>query len=290
MNTTFLLGVLLGVLGALLMNIGKGVQKQKVHVLLLGRKMVARQHRRDLGIWLVGLTMTASASAPYAAGIWLSGAPSTISAMTGVGLIGLTIYASRVLRERIDTSDGIGIALVVVGTSALGYLGAEHEAASRAFSFFTLYCTLAVLLVGATIACMVALRCRRIHGVTYGLTAGMLIGLAMFLVDVGVVLADGSFRGAFHTPFPWISLASVVCALAVTQLGFFRGKALEVVPAVSSSTILVPWVLELAIYGQVPGIAVGVTMTFIVIGVVLLSTGAAAKVSARSEPVLTHSY
>ena len=279
MNTTFLLGLLLGVLGALLMNVGKGVQKQKVHVLLQGRKMVAPQHRRDLAIWLVGLVMTASAAVPYAAGIWLSGSPSTISAMTGVGLIGLTIYASRVIGERMGTADGIGIALVMVGTSALGYLGAGHGGAVHAFSSATLLATVLALIVGAALACLLALKVRRIHGVTYGLTAGMLIGLAMFLMDIGVVAADGSFGGALRTPFPWISLASIVGALAVTQLGFFRGKALEVVPAINSSTILLPLILELAIYGQVPGIISGLPIAVIVVGVILLSTGAAARVS-----------
>ena len=95
MNSSFVLGVLLGILGALLMNVGKGVQKSRVHVLLHGRGMVAPQHRRDLWIWLAGMAMTVGSAVPFAAGIWLSGSPSTIAAMTGVGLVGLTIFASR---------------------------------------------------------------------------------------------------------------------------------------------------------------------------------------------------
>jgi len=161
----------------------------------------------------------------------------------------------------------------------LSFLGAGHEVAERTFSPTTLWTTVAALLTAATAGCLLALKLRRIHGVTYGLAAGMLIGLAMFLMDVGVVKAGGSYGGALRTPLPWVALGSVTAALIVTQLGFFRGKALEVVPAVNSSTILLPLVLEMAIYGQMPSVASALPIAVIVVGVVLLSTGAAAKVS-----------
>ena len=44
--------------------------------------------------------------------------------MTGVGLIGLTIYAVKVIGEQIGALDGLGMLLVIVGTSVLGCLGA----------------------------------------------------------------------------------------------------------------------------------------------------------------------
>ena len=115
MNWDFIFGVLLGILAALMLNIGKGIQKQKVHVFLKGRGMFARANRKDLSFWCLGLAITAGAALPYSLGLWLTKSPSTIAAMTGVGLIGLLVYAVKVIGEKIGRRDGVGIALVIVG-------------------------------------------------------------------------------------------------------------------------------------------------------------------------------
>ena len=283
MNSAFVTGALLGMIGALLMNVGKGVQKHKVHVLRKGRRIVAPRHRRDLCIWLVGIGMTVSSTVPYGAGIWLSGSPSTIAAMTGVGLCGVVIYAWWVLGERIGVADGMGIGLVVIGTSVLSYIGATQEGVQRTFAPITLLTMVAALTGTAAIACLVALRVRRLHGAAYGLTAGMLIGLAMFLVDAGAVVANGSLAGLLRTPFPWLALLALASALTVTQLGFFRSRALVVIPSLNSSTILVPVLLEATVYGQLPGMGSATLIAVIVVGVLLLSSGASA--SAAGSPI-----
>ena len=121
MDYLFISGVALGIVGALMMNIGKGIQKQKVHVFLTGKGMFSQENRKDLIVWCIGMAITASAAIPYSLALLLSKSPSTISAMTGVGLVGLLVYALLVLKEKIGLHDGAGIALVIIGTSALGY-------------------------------------------------------------------------------------------------------------------------------------------------------------------------
>ena len=64
MEGSVLLGIVLAIIGSTNLNVGKGVQKQKVHVFLEGRKMLRTPHRRDLGIWLLGLLLTATAAVP----------------------------------------------------------------------------------------------------------------------------------------------------------------------------------------------------------------------------------
>ena len=277
MNAQFLVGVVLGMVAALMMNIGKGVQKQKVHVFRQGRRMFSGENRRDLGIWLAGLAITGGAMVPFSLGLKFSGSPSTISAMTGVGLIGLAIYAVKVIGEKIGRIDAVGIGLVVVGTSILGYLGAGRELPAREFTDLALAKVTGLLVLLAVGACTAALYWRRIYGVTFGLTAGILIGVALFLADAALVRAGGSFFGQLSNPYPYAAMFLAILAVVTTQIGFLRSRALEVVPAINSAVILTPLLLEGAIYGAFPEIIRLLLIVMIVAGVCLLSAGAAGR-------------
>lgn len=277
MNVEFICGVLLGVLAALMLNLGKGVQKLKVHVFLRGRRMFSRGNRMDLGIWTLGLLLTAASAVPYSIGLMLSKSPSTVSAMTGVGLIGLSIFAVLVIGEKVRARDWAGILLVVLGTSFLAYLGAGTEAQIKQFLDRSLIVTVAALVLAAAIACITAFRLRKLHGMTFGLAAGLSIGLAIFIADAGLVRSGDSLSGQFSTPYPYIAILFAVTATVVTQIGFLRGRAVEVVPSVNAAIILTPLILEGVIYHHLPSLTILALVLLIVAGVILLSIGAAAR-------------
>jgi len=279
MNTTFILGLCCGIGGALLLNVGKGVQKWKVHVLLTGRQMLRPPNRREFFIWLFGLLMTISAALPYSLGLHFSKSPSSIGAMTGVGLIGLVIFALVVIGERPGLADRVGIALVVVGTSSLGYFGAMRDLTERIINNVLLFSVALPLLIVAVAFCLSALRWRRLHGIAFGTTAGLCLGLGIFLGDIALMKGGEQFSAQLHTPYPYVAYSFCILAAAVTQLGFLRGRALEVVPAVNSATILTPLLLEIAIYHICPRPLELLLIGVIVVGVMLLSRGAAARVS-----------
>ena len=121
---------------------------------------------------------------------------------------------------------------------------------------------------------------RRVHGVAFGLAAGLLLGATVFLGDAALVRAGGDFVGQFDNPYPYVALGVGPVALFVTQLGFLRGRALEVVPALNSTMIVTPVILERAIYGALPGALQLGIVGVIVVGVVLLSLGAAGAAAA----------
>jgi len=277
MNIEFIFGVLLGILAALLLNIGKGVQKLKVRVFLQGRRMFSKEHRRDLAIWILGFLMTASAAVPYSIGLMLSKSPSTVSAMTGVGLIGLSIFAVLVIGEKLRPRDWLGILLVVIGTSILACLGAGKEAQAKQFLDRSLVITVSALVLAAAVACVTAFRLRKLHGMTFGLAAGLSIGLAIFIADAGLVRSGDSLSGQFSTPYPYIAILFAATATAVTQVGFLRGRAVEVVPSVNAAIILTPLILEGIIYSHLPPLGILAFVAVVVAGVLLLSTGIAAR-------------
>jgi hypothetical protein len=284
-NPTFLLGLALGVVAALALNLGKGIQKQHVAILTRGRRMLSAENRRLLGGWLFGMFLTMIASVPYSMGLKFSGSPSVISAMTGVGLVGLVIYALRVLGEPLGRRDGIGIVLVVIATSTLGYLGGGREGWDLEVPATTIMHALAVPSAVLVALCLAALRLRvrPFHGVAFGTLSGFCIGTSLFLGDVALVKAGGDLIGQLHNPYPYAAMTIGLLALAATQIGFLRAPALIVVPAVNSAAIVTPVFLEGAIYGALPSATTIALITVIIVGVVLLSTGAAARVAGDSH-------
>jgi drug/metabolite transporter (DMT)-like permease len=280
MEHAFVIGVMFGILAALMLNIGKGIQKQKVHVFLQGRRMFAKGNRADLGIWILGLAITAGAALPYSLGLAYSKSPSTISAMTGVGLIGLLAYALWVIGEKIKILDGLGFGLVIVGTSLLAWSGAGSDHPARQFANHSLAVTIGIMLAVAALACFLAWRFKKFHGATFGLSAGLCIGVAIFLADAGLVRSGGSISGLLDTPYPLLALSFAVVAVIGTQLGFLRGRALEVVPAVNAATILTPLLLEIVIYGVFPSAFKFLLFGVILCGVFMLSGGTVGKVAA----------
>ncbi len=279
MNTSFLLGAALGMVGALSINVGKGVQKLKVHVFKEGRGMFSPSHRGDLGIWLLGMALTASAALPISMGMKLTESPSTIGAMTGVGLIGLVIFASRVVGEPISRRDSLGIALVVVSTSVLGYLGGLDKQATRSFEVLPLVRSVAIPMSVGVVGCVIARFIPRLHAVAWGCLAGICLGSSFFLADAALVKAGGDLVGQLSNPYPYVAMVVGIGAMVTTQIGFLKGRALEVVPAVNSAAIITPVLLEIFLYARYPRPLAGVMIVVIVAGVYLLSTGTAAKVN-----------
>lgn len=277
MQTTYLMGLAAGMLAALMMNVGKGIQKQKVSVLTRGQAMLSPEYRGDLAIWCFGLCVTAGSAVPFSFGLKWSGSPSAISAMTGIGLIGLVLYAVLVIGEKAGTSDKIGIALVVFATTILGYLGDKQG--GRGFDLGELIVAVGLLLALGVSGCIVARFVPRMHGIAWGLAAGILIGLAIFIADVALVQVGGDMLGQLRTPYPWLALFCGASATVVTQFGFLKGRALEVVPAVNSAALTTPLILETVIYRSLPGTGQLATIGVVLMGVILLSTGAAARVA-----------
>ena len=280
-NPTFLLGLALGMVAALSLNLGKGIQKHHIRILTKGRRMFAAEHRRQLRGWGFGVFLTMGASVPYSMALKFSGSPSVISAMTGIGLVGLVLYALRILREPLGRRDAVGIGLVVIATSALGYLGGGREDWNLQVPAATIVQAVAIpagVLIAAAAAAF-RLRLAALHGVAFGSLSGFFIGTSLFLGDVALVKAGGDLIGQLSNPYPYAALTIGTVALAATQIGFLRAPALIVVPAVNSAAIVTPVFLEGAIYGALPGTSTIALIAVVIVGVVLLSTGAAVRMS-----------
>jgi len=237
-------------------------------------------HRRSLLWWIVGLFMSGSALFFFPLAVFLSNNPSAVSSMTGIGLIGLLLFAVYVIGEEVSAMDLIGVMLIVLGTSTLGYLGTLQTMVEPTFSDRTLFFTITgATAIFAALCVMAYVRWPAIHGVSFGATAGFMIGAGIFLADTAQLRGSESFLAKIQIPHLWVAFAFAILALVVTQFGFLRSRALEVVPATNSAILLAPPLLEMVVYRTYPTATESLLTVVILAGVFLLSIGAAARIS-----------
>ena len=263
------LGILFAIIASTNMNVGKAIQKWKVKVFGHGRKMFRRAHRKDLGVWGIGFLLTSSATIFYSLALKFTDKSSMVSSLTGIGLIGLVLFAWLVLKEKVGKQEIGGAALVLLGTAIMGLFESSPEAQEPYLLGF-LICG-GIILVLLVPPVFWSWRTRRYHGLTFGALAGALLGIAVILGDFALLSAENSFFGQLRYPYPYFAVFSGTIAIVVTQLAFWRGAAMVVVPTINSVMILSPVVLEYFAFGTVLSPVSYLGIVAIVAGVVFLT-------------------
>jgi drug/metabolite transporter (DMT)-like permease len=270
-ESTLWIGLLMGTLAALCLNLGKGIQKMKVKVLGQGRAMFSPEHRRDFRIWLFGALLTTSATGLFSVALKFTDKSSLVSALNGVGLLGLVFFAWLKLKEPMGIREWVGAGLVVIGTTVMGYMD-QPLPQGQSYALASFLHILAILAAIFLPLALLALKKVRLHGLVFGAIVGTLIGIAMILGDMALVKAQGSLLGQLQNPYPYAALFCAASALALTQFAFWRATALAVVPTINSFIILVPVLVEYFTFGTVLQPAQYLAVLLIVLGVVLLTT------------------
>ncbi len=271
MDKGLAIGLALGILASILMNVGKGVQKQKVEVLKKGRDMFRPAYRRDFIIWVIGVLMTVAAAAFYSASLKFTDKASIIAAMSGIGLVGLLIFAGLVLKESIGLREIFSSGLIIIGTGMISYFDQPLSEAQNYNLGNFLYASLSLVAIFAVLA-FAGARSPKFHGFTFGLIAGSLIGLAMILADMALVKSGGNLISQFLNPYIYFAMISALSALAITQVAFFKGTAVLVVPTINSFIILTPLMVEYSTFGTLLNLTQYSGVAVIVIGIVMLTT------------------
>ncbi len=270
MTEEFWLAVFLAVIASVNLNVGKAVQKWKVRVLGEGRRILAPEHRKDFSVWVVGMALTASSSVFFSLALKFSDKSSLVSSLNGVGLIGLVIFAWAVMKERIGRQELGGAALVLIGTTVMGYFE-KPLLKSQEFSLVNFIVVSAVLWGIFLPASVFSWKTGRLHGLIFGTFAGIILGMCLILGDMALVRAGNDFLGQLRYGYPYVALLFAVCALTVTQFAFWRSKAMVVVPTINSVMILSPVLLEYFTFGTVLQAPQYLGVAVIVAGVVLLT-------------------
>jgi len=99
---------------------------------------------------------------------------------------------------------------------------------------------------------------------------------------VGPIAGGGTFGGSFKTAYPYIGFLFGNMAFLFTNLAFFHGAGIKIVPTANSIMIISPMLFEIFIFNVrlTPMQYLGTVI--IVIGVIVLTTGAIAGKSERA--------
>jgi drug/metabolite transporter (DMT)-like permease len=271
MDKGLAIGLALGIFASIFMNVGKGVQKQKVDVLKKGRDMFKPAHRRDFRIWLIGVLMTVCAAGLYSASLKFTDKASIIAALSGTGLVGLLIFAALVLKESIGFREIFSSGLIIIGTGMVSYFDQPLSETQEYNLGNFIYMIIGLLAIFGALS-IAGAKSARFHGFAFGLVAGSFIGLAMILADMALVRSGGDLITQFLNPYVYFAMISALSALAITQVAFFKGTAVLVVPTINSFIILTPLVVEYFTFGTLLNLVQYLGVAVIVIGIVILTT------------------
>ncbi len=254
-------GILIGILSYSCLYLGKGIQKLGVDKI----KARGSLKRKESGIWITGtvltiipvfLQWTALAFAPI----------NIIAPLEGLGLIVLAAFSYFVLRERFSVIEYAGIVLIMAGTFATSFF-AGPPADIDLFQFRPLY--FVYIFSGLVLIELLLFLLSRRPGSGY---AGIILGLA-----AGTMMAFQSISKRISVipgHFIWSMVLTFIFAiltLAVTQLGFARARAGQVVPSFTSASIVVASVASIFILGETIEALQYLGMGMIILGVVLLT-------------------
>ncbi|MDP8254871.1 MAG: EamA family transporter [Candidatus Alcyoniella australis] len=243
----------------------------KVEVLKQGFKAFRKEHRRDLAGWASGFLLTFAASPLLSYAMKLTDKAGIVSATCGVGIVGLVIFASVVLKERFGKREAIGCLMVLAGTMLMGYFNKPIEI-FQGYPIAKLFIVIGIIGSFTLLLCVAAWKTNKLISLTFGATAGLFIGFSLMLADLALIQSGNDFLGQLKNPFPYIALTTGTVALVLTQLAFFRGRAMVIVPTINSIMIASPPILELIVLGTVMSIMQVVGLLVILGGVLVLTT------------------
>ncbi len=276
-ESNFAVGILIGVLASVSLNVGKGVQR--IGAETLGKGIIKKwkenpEERRKITIWLVGTLMTAIAAVLQVVGQLFLKASSIFVALSGIGIIAVVLFAARVIKERISPLQVVGIVIIIIGTSLLGidYPPITEPLPSVDFAVYALIVTAIT-----SVLVVYSMKTKRGLGIVFGSIAGLFNGFAAVATAFSVSTGEHDIAASVFNVWLLVSLALGQCAFWTTQLAFKKGgNASLVVPAMSSFLIIVPFINDVFIYKLPLGPFQYLSFLLNIVGIIVLCVSSAA--------------
>jgi len=249
------IGILIGVLSYSCLYLGKGIQKLGINRI----QEVKPVRKKASGIWLIGTVLTVIPM--FIQWVALIFAPvNVIAPLEGLGLIVLVLFSYFALKEKITTMEIAGIACVVIGTFLTAFFSRPQQGLS--ISQFNLknfiFILVALLLVEAVAITVSAKKGYRYGGFLLGFTAGTMMAFQSISKRISVI-------GEVRITGIVLTLVFALLTLVITQIGFAKAKANQVVSSFTSASILVASIASIFILSESM-----ISLQYLGIGIILL--------------------
>jgi drug/metabolite transporter (DMT)-like permease len=259
-----------------------------------GQKIgLARRRAHPAAGWTlwIGATLVSLLSVGIVLVALSIGTVSLVGAMAGSGLVTLAVFSHFVMKERITSSDLLGIALIIAGSVLTGLFTVPQREAPTRWVFLHVFIVSVSLAFG--LAWVLARRGRR-TGLIIGGFAGALAGgsilyqnAATIVANVGAViflpLSESLELGRLAALVNIHLILWFVTSNAgfiLLQIAYGRGRAIHVIPAFNVTFIIVPVLGGVLVFSERLHALGWVGIVVIVVGTVVLTT----VQSARKEP------
>lgn len=236
--------LLFSLLTASLDNLGQGLQKGGAAWFKTGPKGLLRgEGILSFVTWVSGILMCIAA--PFVLAMALSRGPATFAAALGVfGLVPLYLYAYFVLKEAVTRYHLAALALILAGTTWIGWQSLALEFPESRFQPERLGVILGVSLGVSGLWCLWSVWKRSPYlGFAFGTLSGVIGGLNLLVLKWGALV-----KAWWATGGVWILLAIV--AFFVLQVAYTRSTALQVVPSNTAVAVLFPMLVSPVLFSE----------------------------------------
>lgn len=263
---TMSLAIILGLIGTLMLNMGKGIAKFAINK----RKETSDRKRLFYtGIWGIGLTINIFSVFFTIAATGL-GVPSIIAALGGIGLTSVVIFSFFVLKEKLGWINYVGIIIIVIATVIVGI--STSEIPTTTYNVLALFPFILITSIVFIPLIMFSIKRDYLYfGIIFGSFSGLIGGFALVLLKIFLIEVEipGLF---FHgLAIGIVALIISLVGLFLTQYGLTKAKANLVNPSFNSFYILIPLLCEFVIFFIVLNPFQIVGIACICIGIVLMT-------------------
>jgi len=292
----YLLGVALAIASGIVNNVGMVFQKKVVNDI----PAEARQNQffRTLlknPLWLIGLVLQIGVGSIFFMLAQVAIGPALIPGLMAAGLIVLALASVKMVGETLHLAEIIGILLMILGVSSLGFSGLVIDIMTNILDpgLLVRIAVLTVALVAIAGVCQIGQRWSpRYRGILLAIVSGNMFALSNFWVFPLVATIAHVFSFTFVLPELIIFvLASAVLILtnifgiSQIQSAFKFGQASLLVPIQQIPVQVTPALVYLLVFLLVPPTVFSLLFLIVAILLIIISSFLLAKRQAQMESI-----
>lgn len=263
LGQNIIIGIVIGLVAYVLLNIGKGLQKMGIEGLKVDKKIKSK----NSGIWIFGTILTSTYM--FVQWIALFFAPiNVVAPLEGIGLIILILFSYFVLNEDIKLTEILGIVFIILGVILVTAFNPNpSDVQSSDFDLMSYIIIFIVLLLVESILIIISrIKNNIAAGLILGTTAGTLMAFQTTAKRISAI-PDPYLQLAFT----FITLVMAGLTLLVTQLAFAKSKANRVVPCFTSASISLSILLGVIVLSESIIVIQIIGIIIVVMGVICLT-------------------